>query len=132
MIGWYLFRYNMAGYLFWGMNVWRVDPWRNPPGREDHARRGVFYYPDPGTGMPLPTLRLESVRRGFEDYQYLQLVAEAARQGRIPPQIFKRLESRMLSLTTKGRRNLFPGKVSWIELENLRLEMGEALDRAFR
>ena len=69
LIGWLLYRYQFSGYLLWGVNYWPQDPWTTPPGPKDFFRRGTFYYPHPQTGLPVPTTRLEALRRGFEDYQ---------------------------------------------------------------
>lgn len=30
-IGWALWKYNLTGYLFWGVNRWSDDPWKVRP-----------------------------------------------------------------------------------------------------
>jgi hypothetical protein len=84
LIGWLLHRYRFSGYLVWGVNYWPQDPWTTPPGPRDFYRRGTFYYPHPRTGLPLPSLRLEALRRGFQDYQYFQLLERAVQRGLVP------------------------------------------------
>ncbi len=128
LIGWIIHRYKFDGYLLWGVNYWPNDPWSTEPGAQDYMRRGTFYYPHPQTGQPVPTLRLESLRRGLQDYQYLQLLTEARRQGKIPPATFANIEQRVQALTANLQGSDFP--VSMQEMESLRLQIGELLNGA--
>jgi hypothetical protein len=127
LIGWLLYRYQFSGYLLWGVNFWPNDPWTTEPGTADYMRRGTFYYPHPQTGLPVPTLRLESLRRGLQDYQYLQLLAEARQKGLVAQATFAHIEQRLLVLTKDFQSNDF--QVPMQELESLRLQIGELLDR---
>lgn len=128
MIGWYLFAKDFSGYLVWGVNFWDVDPWTKSPSPEDYGRRGVFVYPDPSTGLPLPTLRLEAMRRGFEDYQYLVLLREAAGQGKVDAAAYARIKAQVAEVA--GNPNNNNPQASWHQLEEIRLQIGELLDRA--
>ena len=128
LIGWYMFRYGFNGYLLWGVNYWVDDPWTVPPGEGDFYRRGTFFYPHPLTGKPLPTLRLESLRRGWEDFQYFWMLAEMFRQGKVPVDSFQRIQQKLETLT----ENLHEASplANWKEMEDLRLEMGNLLNQA--
>lgn len=126
LIGWLLYRYNFSGYLLWGVNYWPENPWSTPPGPRDFHRRGTFYYPHPRTGLPLASLRLEALRRGFQDYQYLHLLQQAVQRGLIPPEKQVAILAEVRRLTENLPHNSFP--VSMAELEALRLRMGEMLD----
>jgi len=132
VIGWYLYQYGFSGYLLWSVNYWPLDPWTNPPsaGRRggDFFRRGTFLYPDPQTGRPLPSLRLETLRRGWEDFQYLVLLQEAASKGLVDQAAYKRLQEKITS-SVPDLREKNP-RVTWPQLEDLRLQIGEMLDRA--
>ncbi len=128
LIGWLLYRYQFTGYLLWGVNFWPRDPWANEPGDPEYMRRGTFYYPHPQTGQPVPTLRLESFRRGLQDYQYFHLLTEARRQGRVAQEPYARIEQRLQELTRNLPTSDF--QVPMQDLENLRLQMGELLDGA--
>ncbi len=129
IIGWYVYRYKFQGYLLWGVDKWEVDPWtQGARVRGTSLRRGTFYYPNPETGMPIPTTRLEALRRGWQDYQYLDLLAKAAQTGRVQPAEYQQIRQRV-NAATEGLNNQTP-RVSWAELEDLRLRIGELLDRA--
>jgi len=128
LIGWLLYRYQFSGYLLWGMNYWPGDPWTTPPGPRDYYRRGTFYYPHPVTGLPVPTTRLEALRRGFQDYQYFILLDQAVRQGLVSQEQQAAFLTRVRRFTENLPSNPFP--VSMAELEGLRLEIGTLLDQA--
>jgi hypothetical protein len=128
LIGWLLYRYRFSGYLFWGVNFWPENPWTTPPGPRDFYRRGTFYYPHPQTGLPLPSLRLEALRRGFQDYQYLQLLDRAVQRGVLPPEKQAVILAQVRGLTDNLPHNAFPASMA--ELEAVRLQIGEMLDGA--
>jgi Glycoside hydrolase 123, catalytic domain len=126
LIGWLLYRYHFSGYLLWGVNYWPSNPWTTPPGPQDFFRRGTFYYPHPQTGLPVPTTRLEALRRGFQDYQYFLLLDQACRQGVVPPE----QQAAILAKVDRITENL-PGNpflVSMDDLEAVRRRIGELLD----
>ncbi len=127
LIGWLLYRYQFSGYLLWGVNFWPRNPWTNALGPGDYQRRGTFYYPHPQTGLPVPTIRLEALRRGFQDYQYFLLLDQACRRGLISPEKQAALQARIRGFTENLPRNPFP--VSMAQLEEVRLEIGHLLDR---
>ena len=129
MIGWYLFQYDFSGYLFWGLDHWLSDPWRTDklPFDKYRYRRGAFYYPDPRTGMPIPTTRLESLRRGFQDYQYLRMFNEAYHKGKISQGVFRNVSQKVVSVTRD--LNAQNPQVSMQQLDEIRYQIGEALDQ---
>ena len=129
-IGWLLYRYGFAGYLLWGVNYWPRDPWTTPPGPHDFFRRGTFYYPHPRTGLPVPTTRLEALRRGFQDYQYLKMLEQAVQQGRVPEARYAAIRERVARLTDNLPGT--PGPPDMQEMEALRLEIGTLLDETTR
>uniref|UniRef100_A0A7C3WS43 DUF4091 domain-containing protein n=1 Tax=Desulfobacca acetoxidans TaxID=60893 RepID=A0A7C3WS43_9BACT len=129
LIGWLLYRYRFSGYLLWGVNFWPNNPWTTEPGDPEFMRRGTFYYPHPQTGQPVPTLRLESLRRGLQDYQYFHLLAEARGKGLVAQEPFARIEQRLQEVTRDFQTRDF--QVTVQELESVRLQMGELLNAAF-
>jgi hypothetical protein len=128
LIGWILFRHKFSGYLLWGVNFWPHDPWTAEPGDTDYWRRGTFYYPHPLNGLPVPTLRLASLRRGLQDYQYFHLLQEARERGLVPPKKAARIEEKLAAITDNFQSNSF--QVPMQELESLRLQIGQLLHRA--
>jgi hypothetical protein len=129
LLGWYLYRYDFGGLLFWGINYWPTDPWKVMPGREDLLRRGTFVYPDAQGGTPLPTTRLEAVRRGLQDYQYLDLFTRAHKQGLVKSPAYQAVRDR-LDRVTRDLHKLSPKVTTYPELEDIRNQIGELLDAA--
>jgi hypothetical protein len=127
VVGWYLYSSGCSGYLFWSVNYWPHDPWTTRPGPKDFYRRGTLLYPNPSNGQPLPSLRLEAIRRGFEDYQYLILLREAAQQGRVDQVAYGRIQEKVAAIAGSLKNN--NPKVSWQELENLRIQMGSMIQQ---
>jgi hypothetical protein len=128
LIGWLLYRYQFSGYLLWGVNYWPQDPWTTPPGPQNFYRRGTFYYPHPQTGLPVPTTRLEALRLGFQDFQYLLLLERACRQGLVPPMKQAAVLAQVRRFTENLPTNSF--QISMAELEAVRLQIGELLDKS--
>ena len=96
MVPWITARYNMAGILYWAMNFWSQtpDPWLDAvtfisgflcsdggvlngegslmyPG--DHTKR---YTGQPDVDGPVSSMRMELLRDGIEDYEYLHMLKE--------------------------------------------------------
>ena len=128
LIGWYVYYSGCSGYLLWSVNYWFADPWTNPPkrGREDYYRGGTFFYPHPITGMPLPTLRLEALRRGWEDYQYFSLLKQKMQEGKISRDDFAKIEKQAQDLV--GDIKNHKPNASWQQVEYIRFKMGELLN----
>jgi hypothetical protein len=76
-VGWWLWRYECDGFLYWCVNYWTDDKGKPfnlfedatayPGGNGD----GFLFYPDPKFGDPLPSIRAELFRDGIEDYDLL-------------------------------------------------------------
>lgn len=82
---WPAWRYQYAGWLHWELNVWRNNTkgdkrWPEVPW--DPARAGIRngedgrIYPGPDV-TPLPSVRLENMRDGIEDYDYFWMLNDA-------------------------------------------------------
>ncbi len=91
---WQSWKYGSQGLLYWGINFWRwwgseskYDPataWPNSPANfgntltaDDLVGDGFFIYPGPKG--PINSIRLEAIRDGLEDYEYLWLLNEEAK-----------------------------------------------------
>jgi len=87
---WQNWKYQVTGFLYWGLNVWRDNlagdkrwpevkwnpaTWRNGAGKA-HNGDGQLIYPGPER-QPLSSIRLENLRDGIEDYEYFWLLREA-------------------------------------------------------
>ena len=81
---WKQWKYRVPGWLHWGMTYWGETNIRGTNGRkwpdapwDTRASRsgdGYLVYPAPGSGRFWPSLRLETIRDGIEDYEYFVLL----------------------------------------------------------
>jgi hypothetical protein len=91
VLWWQAFQQKMDGVLYWGMNIWDlphndapIDPAKGPlldwsvtSGEFDwlHGDGRLLYA---GKDGPIGCIRLQNIRDGLEDYEYLHLLAQKA------------------------------------------------------
>lgn len=80
IIPWMCWKFDLDGYLYWCINYWKGSPWENPAPYPRQNGNGFLYYP--GRDGPVGSLRLEALRDGLEDYEYLWLLRDRVRQCR--------------------------------------------------
>lgn len=84
ILSWMQFDYGSDGTLYWGVNnsSSRSDLWENAVAYTGAMGDGSLLYPAKKfcTLEPLSTLRLESIREGQEDYEYLWMIEQAIMQ----------------------------------------------------
>lgn len=84
ILSWMQFDYGSDGTLYWGVNnsSSRSDLWENAVAYTGAMGDGSLLYPAKkfSTLEPLSTLRLESIREGQEDYEYLWMIEQAIMQ----------------------------------------------------
>ena len=69
LLHWLNYRFDLKGYLHWGLNAWTDDPF-NAPGK--HRGDGWHVYPkDDGL---MDSLRWEQMRNGLQDYECLWIL----------------------------------------------------------
>jgi hypothetical protein len=93
ILWWQLYREKIAGLLYWGVAVWPrpgnkqpIDPAQGPlvgwnvttqiPEWSALHGDGLLIYP--GINGPMSSIRLENIRDGIEDYEYLWQLAQAS------------------------------------------------------
>ena len=89
LLSWACFQHGVKGFEFWGVNWWTYDPhkfgWHNFISQADSEKGANYYirYPNgdgylayPGKDGPISSIRLEAVRDGAEDYEYLRILQE--------------------------------------------------------
>ena len=74
IVPWLCWKYDIKGLLYWCVNWWPfVDPFEDTNNTQwGQNGNGLLYYPGPEG--PIPSLRLEVLRDGLEDYEYLYLL----------------------------------------------------------
>ncbi len=85
MLAWQLYRYDLDGLLYWSTTYWRQtkDPYQDIATVKDISPKiygdGSLLYPGAKFGIdgPVTSIRLECIRDGLEDYEYLVLAARA-------------------------------------------------------
>ena len=84
ILSWMQFEYGSDGTLYWGVNnsSSQSDLWKNAVAYTGAMGDGSLLYPAKkfSTLEPLSTLRLESIREGQEDYEYLWMIEQAIMQ----------------------------------------------------
>ncbi len=100
MMFWMCFKYNAEGFLYWGTTHWDLNckddkrwpevPWITYNRQPGHNGCGYLIYPGPD-GTPLSSIRLETVRDGIEDYEYLYLLKNLVPQakGKVPEDVLQ-------------------------------------------
>ncbi len=93
IIPWICRRAGATGLVYWCVNYWHLaDPMENPMTWPDQNGNGSLYYPHPSG--PVGSIRLEVLRDGMEDYEYLRMAAEK-KAGR-------ELEERVAAVAASG------------------------------
>lgn len=77
-LGWWLWRFDCEGYLYWCVNWWKENKFKKPNrGTNSWNGQGYLFYPDPEKkGLPYPSIRAELTREGFEDYELLAILKD--------------------------------------------------------
>lgn len=128
MLFWQQKRENVEGLLYWSTTHWppgmTKDPWTdmanvkdiNPKLRGD----GSLFYPGKPVGVegPVSSLRLEVIRDGLEDFDYLTLAdAKLGKEATLP-------------YVTRLAADLKDYEHDPLTLEKVRRELGDLLERA--
>ena len=128
--GWLMYQWNVDGMLYWGFNRWgdaRTDRAGATPtrtrSRSSTCRTGsagngeamlVYpgYYPRYGLNdpyaAPVSSLRLEALRDGFEDREYMKLAAASGSDGAAYVRSVARSVTWYPHPVAYGHRFLFP------------------------
>ncbi|MBI4342289.1 MAG: DUF4091 domain-containing protein [Candidatus Omnitrophica bacterium] len=86
VIPWMAWKYGVSGLLYWSVNFWEGDPLTNPAAfAPEQNGDGILYYPGPDG--PVPSIRLEVLRDGIEDYEYLVLLQRLAQSAQGHPKV---------------------------------------------
>jgi len=93
IIGWILWKEGVGGFEYWCPNHWNGNT--GTPGLRggwkantflDYNGDGYLLYPDKDGG-PLSSVRLECLRDGFEDYEYLALLKSLGGEAAVPSEL---------------------------------------------
>jgi len=114
---------GMTGVLYWQIDNWKKNPWEDADSFEEGG------YTFPGEGMliypavsdlvdgPVPSMRLKWLRKGVEDYEYIEMLKQAGR-GAWALDVVREVASDWNSWTHDPAT-----------LESARQKLGEELDR---
>jgi hypothetical protein len=117
LLHWLDYRYGLTGFLHWGWNFWSPEPMKDTqPVIELNqtllpSGDAFIVYPDRARLSVLPSIRLEAMRAGIEDYEMLvalsrrdRAAADALAREAVgsftdyvrDPEVFRRIETRLL------------------------------------
>ena len=100
---WSTWKYGAEGFLYWGSTYWTLNlrdpegrrwpeiPWNTYTVQPGHNGCGQLIYPGPH-GTALSSVRLEILRDGIEDYQYLAQTKELLERSDVSPEIKRRAQ----------------------------------------
>jgi len=122
---WQQKREGMQGLLYWDVNYWDkkfvADPWQNMDTLgTGYYGDGSLLYPGKKVGIdgPVGSIRLEVLRDGLEDFDYLTLA-----DRKLGPEATRKFVARIA-------RSLTDYEESPARLEKVRRELGDALEKA--
>jgi len=74
---WQQYDYGATGCLYWSVNYWDNNYWRSADNRF-YSGDGLLLYPGIRYGVhgPIGSIRIEYIRDGIEDYEYLMMATE--------------------------------------------------------
>jgi hypothetical protein len=88
--GWQGYKYEADGVCFWNATDWGdwdtdappTDPYTNAGGR--YQGFSMIFYPGSKFGYdgPIPSMRLKTMRRGLQDFEYLRLIEKSGKKSR--------------------------------------------------
>ena len=92
-----------TGLLYWSVNYWTKNPWEDPANTKwgQNANGSLMY---PGPDGPVDSIRLEALRDGLEDYEYLYLLRQLATRVKANPTLMANAETQ--ALVAKAERLL--------------------------
>ena len=83
LTGWFLWKHRVEGIAYYAMNDWSLNPWTTPSNGDQNGDLFLLYPPSV-TNTPIaygsnghrfvPSIRLELMRDGLEDYEYLYVL----------------------------------------------------------
>ncbi|MCX7661130.1 MAG: DUF4091 domain-containing protein, partial [Candidatus Omnitrophica bacterium] len=127
IIPWICWKYETKGLLYWCVNWWHnVDPWKDSMNYPGQNGNGCLYYPSLDGINPIGSIRLEILRDGLEDYEYLFLLKkllERLKEKKNNEVLIKNIE-RILTLPKKVLRDAGCFSYSSKNLLDLRKKIG--------
>lgn len=77
LIPWMSWKYDVTGLLYWATTFWsQTNPWNDPETYTTTYGDGCLFYPPLVSDEVIPSIRLEVLRDGIEDYDYLAILRE--------------------------------------------------------
>jgi hypothetical protein len=76
---------GFTGLLYWAVDYWTAKPWEDvdsyPQPDAHYPGEGVLVYPGDAVGVQgtVPSMRLKWIRKGVEDYEYVELLKKRGR-----------------------------------------------------
>jgi hypothetical protein len=126
---WVCWGHSLQGLFHGGLNDWPAE-WaearpRNPTmWTSDRLGHEFLFYPGPKG--PIPSIRVENIRDGLEDYEYLAAIEKAVRSGAVAEP-----DTAMLCARRRYSPDLLSENVEQLSKQMLetRVKIGRALDR---
>ena len=118
---WQQYRYNSDGFLYWSMSMWNLGEKNNNKINLNRTGGGDGLLLYPGTlwydePLPVPSIRFEIVRDGFEDFAYLRQLEKALGRDKV------------LEYTNRVTTDILHFSQDWHDIDSVRDEIGFVLE----
>lgn len=143
ILSWLQAKYQVQGVLYWSVNIWRQhnnkggiwytrqvrDIWNDPSAFPNTNGDGYLIYPakDPNDD-PIPTIRLELIRQGNEDFDTFDLLKKAIRKASVSLKVEYSPEERVFEMVSRIAPEMTDFTKKTEELEALRLDLLDELE----
>ncbi len=144
---WQSWKYQAEGLLYWGINFWNwwgtekpydkktswpAGNWTSSTTSGDTVGDGYFIYPGPKG--PLPSLRLQAILDGMEDYEYLWLLDDLVKKAEAKGVPAMELATARHLLTVDGKfcRSLTEYSREPEDLRLIRMQVAREIERLSR
>lgn len=114
---------GFTGLLYWVVDLWTAKPWEDvdtfTESDAHYPGEGMLVYPGDAVGVPgtVPSMRLKWIRKGVEDYEYIELLKKRGRANWA------------LSIVREVATDFQNWSDDPATIERARRKMGEALNR---
>ncbi|MBI4557931.1 MAG: DUF4091 domain-containing protein [Candidatus Hydrogenedentes bacterium] len=126
LVPWVCWGHHLGGFIYDALNRWPLNWLPQSSNAWEGGGTGNEFLFYPGPGAPVPSVRIERLRDGLEDYEYLAMLEQAIEAN----------ETDDLELRRLASHQMFPTEVPPAALEEtakrvlgIRLKIGRALTR---
>jgi hypothetical protein len=126
------FKFGIEGFLYWSVTLWNDNIYEQNGVWTYANGDGFLYYPPDINKKPVGSIRVEQVRDGLEDYDYLTLlkgkISQAKQKKTVSPDVISKAEQILVIPTSivKSRTEFTRNPNQYTEYRN---QIGEMIEK---